>query len=429
MTDTYKGVEDGRDKLDRLTDLPINVIHQIQEYMAVEDATRMSVLSSKWRHVWASNPKLIISVDFCITRKQLGTLDIINRVLLQHYGPIKTFLLDISMIHPSEHSVIDLWMLHLSRNGLVELTLRCLEYLNTPYKLPSSVYGVELEHLSLSNCIFRPPCSFRGFHKLKSLTLSRVAFQLDVATSFLCVPNLKNLMFVKCIGLTHLNIYAPELLTLKVVRCDIETIKLGPFMDCRKLQCFAVISRDEVPQNGQHEAINLIKLLSSWPELRKLLLDRYFIKFLSSGNVAGLLSTRLNDLHDLAFCDYDFNDEDQVCSLLCVLRSSPNLKSLVLVLSHIKKGSGEVDVNHLEGQGCSIGEFNNLQALRICFFHGSRVELLFVRLLLASAPFLREMIIEVDKKVSESHATKISEKLMQFPRPALTQVIYHRSSL
>lgn len=85
-----------------------------------------------------------------------------------------------------------------------------------------------------------------------------------------------------------------------------------------------------------------------------------------------------------------------------------------------------MDVNHLEGQGCSIGEFNNLQALRICFFHGSRVELLFVRLLLASAPFLREMIIEVDKKVSESHATKISEKLMQFPRPALTQVIYHR---
>nr|XP_033513176.1 F-box/FBD/LRR-repeat protein At1g13570-like [Nicotiana tomentosiformis] len=428
MTDTYKGVEDGRDKLDRLTDLPINVIHQIQEYMAVEDATRMSVLSSKWRHVWASNPKLIISVDFCIKRKQLGTLDIINRVLLQHYGPIKTFLLDISMIHPSEHSVIDLWMLHLSRNGLVELTLRCLEYLNTPYKLPSSVYGVELEHLSLSNCIFRPPCSFRGFHKLKSLTLSRVAFQLDVATSFLCVPNLKNLMFVKCIGLTHLNIYAPELLTLKVVLCDIETIKLGPFMDCRKLQCFAVISRDEVPQNGQHEAINLIKLLSSWPELRKLLLDRYFIKFLSSGNVAGLLSMTCTT-------------SPFVITILMTKIKFAHCYAF-LELSHIKKGSGEVDVNHLEGQGCSIGEFNNLQALRICFFHGSRVELLFVRLLLASAPFLREMIIEVDKKVSESflremiievdkkvsesHATKISEELMQFPRPALTQVIYHR---
>ncbi|XP_019264911.1 PREDICTED: F-box/FBD/LRR-repeat protein At1g13570-like isoform X2 [Nicotiana attenuata] len=196
--------------------------------------------------------------------------------------------------------------------------------------------------------------------------------------------------------------------------------------DATRMSVLSIISRDEVPQNGQHEAINLMKLLSSWPELRKLLLDRYFIKFLSSGNVAGLLSTRLNDLHDLAFCDYDFNDEDQVCSLLCVLRSSPNLKSLVLVLSHIKKGSGEVDVNHLEGQGCRIGEFNNLLALRICYFHGSRVEMLFVRLLLASAPFLQEIIIEVDKKVSESQATKISEELMQFPRPALTQVMYHR---
>lgn len=74
-----------------------------------------------------------------------------------------------------------------------------------------------------------------------------------------------------------------------------------------------------------------------------------------------------------------------------------------------------MDVNHFEGQGCRIGEFNNLQALRICYFHGSRVEVLFVRLLLASAPFLQEIIIEVDKKVSKSEATKIAEELMQFP--------------
>ncbi|XP_019264906.1 PREDICTED: putative F-box/LRR-repeat protein At5g02700 [Nicotiana attenuata] len=193
MTNTFKGLEDGRDKFNRLTDPPINIIHQIQEH-TIEDAARMSVLSSKWRHVWASNPKLRISADFRRKTNQTGAIDIINRSLLQHYGPIKTFLLDISMINPSEHSVIDPWMLHLSGNGLVELTLWSLEYLNAPYKLPSCVYAVELEHLNLSYYTFRPPCSFGGFHKLKNLKLDGVAFELDVATSFLFVPNLLELM-------------------------------------------------------------------------------------------------------------------------------------------------------------------------------------------------------------------------------------------
>ncbi|XP_016446510.1 F-box/FBD/LRR-repeat protein At1g13570 [Nicotiana tabacum] len=428
MTDTYKGLEDGRDKLDRLTDLPINVRHQIQEHMTIEDAARMSVLSSNWRHVWASNPKLRISADFCRKRNQTGTIDIINRILLQHYGPIKTFLLDISMIHPSELSVIDLWMLHLSRNGLVELTLRSLEYLNAPYKLPSCVYGVELEHLNLSYCIFRPPCSFGGFHKLKSLKLDGVAFELDIATSFLSVPNLLDLMFVRCSGLHHLNLYAPELLCLTFFYCGIETIKWISFKDCQKLKSFAVIPQEEVSQNRQHEAMNLVKLLSSLPKVRGLILDGCSLKFLASGNVARRLSTMLNHLDSLEFYGFDFNDEDQICSLLCILRSCLNLKLLKLLLSRIKKGSRKVDLNQLKGQGCSIDELNNLQALRIHRFHGSKLELRFVRLVLASAPILEKMIINVDEEVSERQATKISKIIgvFAYSRPALTQVICQR---
>ncbi|OIT36078.1 PREDICTED: F-box/FBD/LRR-repeat protein At1g13570-like [Nicotiana attenuata] len=428
ITNSYKRLHDGRDKLDRLTDLPINVIHQIQELMTIEDAARMSVLSSDWRYIWASNPKLTISANFCRKGKQSSITDIINRVLLHHYGPIKTFLLDLSIINPSEHSVIDLWMLHLSRNGLVDLTLRCLEHLNTPYKLPSSVYGVELEHLNLSNCIFRPPCSFRGFQKLKSLSLNRVSFQLDVASSFLCVPNLLDLMFTQCSGLHHLNIYAPELLCLKFCNCGIDTIKWISFKDCRKVIFFAVMPQQEVSQNGQHEAMNLVKLLGSLPEVRALILDGCSLKFLASSNVARRLSTILNHLVNLEFYLFDFNDEDQICSLLCILRSCLNLKLLNLLLSRIKNGSRKVDSNQLKGQGCGIDELNNLQTLGIHGFHGSKVELRFVRLVLASAPILEKMTINVDEEVSERKATKISKIIgvFAYSRPALTQVICQR---
>ncbi|XP_019263843.1 PREDICTED: F-box/FBD/LRR-repeat protein At1g13570-like [Nicotiana attenuata] len=282
MTNSYKRLQDGRNKLNRLTNLPINVKYQIQEHMTIEDAARMSVLSSKWRHIWASNPKLTIFADFCRKGKQSSITNIINRVLLHHYGPIKTFLLDLSIINPSEHSVIDLWMLHLSRNGLVDLTLKNPGNLNAPYKLPS--------------------------------------------------------------------------------------------YDCRNVKFYAVIPQQEVSQNRQHEAMDLVKLLSVLPNIGTLILDECSLKFLACGNLERRLSTMLNNLVNLEFHGFDFNDEDQICFLLCILRSSPNLKLLNLLLSRIKKVFRKVDVNQLKAQGCRIDELNNLRALKIHKFHASRAE-------------------------------------------------------
>ncbi|KAM3327053.1 hypothetical protein P3S67_002179 [Capsicum chacoense] len=102
------------DQLDRLTALPISVKHHIQERLSMEEAARM--------------------------------------VLLQHHGAIKTFVLEISSIPPSKHSVIDQWMLLLSRNGIMNLNLLNLQDA-APYILPSYMYDVELESLCLENRI------------------------------------------------------------------------------------------------------------------------------------------------------------------------------------------------------------------------------------------------------------------------------------
>ncbi|XP_060200108.1 uncharacterized protein LOC132628338 [Lycium barbarum] len=373
MTCSSERREDGQDKVDGLTDLPINVIYQIQEHMDIEDIARICVLSSQWRH---------------------------------HDGPIKTFLLDIPVIDSSEHSIIDQWILYLS-NGLMDFTLLNLENVYAPYKLHSVVFSMKLVYLKLSNCILRPPCSFGGFSRLRSLQLNRVIFELDVATYFLRFPNLKLLEFQECSGLHHLSIHAPELSTLKFEDCGIDIIKLDTVMDCRKLKVFGVFLQEVVSQNRQHEAMKWIKLLSSWPELRALVLDRYFIKFLASANVAGRLSVRLNQ-GVLGLYDLDFNNKDHIFSFLCILRSSPSLMSLRILL----RASREIDVNHFEGQRCSrIDELNNLRALEISNFHGSRAELTFVNLVLASALSLQKIVVEVDKEVSESQAIKITEEL------------------
>ncbi|XP_055804931.1 F-box/FBD/LRR-repeat protein At1g13570-like [Solanum dulcamara] len=316
MTDNSNILGNGGDKLDRLTDLPFNIIHKIQDHVSIEDAARTSVLSGTCRYIWASNQKLVFDRMFCTKRLPSSTIDIISTILFQHYGSIKTFLVDISPIHSSQHPVIDQWMLFLSRNSLMDLTFQNDNSGNGLYKLPSYVYDMGLEHLALSNCIFRPPCSFRGFHKLNQLQFTRVSFELDIATSSLWMPNLERLVFKQCNGLCFLNIHAPKV-------------------------------AEEVSLNRQDKAMKLTDLLSSWPKLSHLVLSRSVLKFFASGTAVESPPMRLTRLRGLYLSEYDFDSEDQRFALLSILRSSLYLMLLQFqMMSQKKKDSMEVDVKY-----------------------------------------------------------------------------------
>lgn len=59
---------DNSNKLDRLTDLPINVIHHIPDHIPIKDAARISIFSKPWGYIWASNPKFVFDMTFCTKR-------------------------------------------------------------------------------------------------------------------------------------------------------------------------------------------------------------------------------------------------------------------------------------------------------------------------------------------------------------------------
>ncbi|PHT48871.1 hypothetical protein CQW23_13079 [Capsicum baccatum] len=422
MADSGNILAIARNELDRLTDLPINIIHQIQDRISVQAAAKMSVLSRAWRYIWSSNPRLIFATGFCTMRLPSKTIDIITAILLQHHGSVKTFSVDISPIDSSQHPVVDRWMLFLSRNGLMNLSVRNEKSVNAPYKLPSYVYNVELEHLVLSNCIFRPPCSFRGFSKLGKLQLSRVSFELDVATSSLWMPSLETLHFTKCSGLRFLNIYAPKLLYLYLVGCGNDPLNLGPFMVCSKLKTFGILEQ-EVPLNTQDKTMIPTDILHSWPNLNRLILGKCFLKFFRSGTGVDCPPMRLNRLH---LTDYDFDGEDQMFALLSILRNSPDLEILSLhMLSQRKNDDMEVDENSSQGPDYGTQQLNNLRTLQINRFHGSRAELLFIKFILASAPLLQKAILLVETSVCESQSLEISKVLMRFPRASpKSEIIY-----
>ncbi|KAH0713248.1 hypothetical protein KY289_009207 [Solanum tuberosum] len=418
ISSCFKKLKVERDELDRLTDLPINVKHQIQEHLSVEEAARMSVLSRPWKHIWVSIPKLVFSADFCHNKPLI--IDIINTILLQHCGAIKTFLVNISSIPSSQHSVIDEWLLLLSRNGIMDLTLENLDkdrliLNNAPYKLPSCLYGInKLESLRLSNCIFRPTCSFTGFHMLKNLSLLKVVLHLDVATSsFLWMPDLVFLQVKLCIGFPNSKIYAPKLSQILFFTNRTKTLELGHYMDCRMLKTVILASSG----TNQDKPINMTYLLKCWPEVGNFGLHTYYLK--SVATEAERFPTYLNNLRTLLLFEFDFDDVDHIFALLRMLRISPNLDNLVFRLSSKKKGGIEVNVNHFEGPAYrTLGLLHKLQKLIIKNFHGSTTEMFFVRFIFASAPLLLKTVL------SEDAESKSSKELIGFPRASPKLQIY-----
>ncbi|KAK6789234.1 hypothetical protein RDI58_013033 [Solanum bulbocastanum] len=324
----------------------------------------MNVFSRPSKHIWVSIPNLVFSADFCHNKPLI--IDVINTILLQHCGSINTFLINISSIPSSQHSVIDEWMLLLSRNGIMDLTLENLDkdrliLNNAPCKLPSCLYGInKLESLSLSNCIFRPTCSFTGFHMLKNLSLLKVVLHLDVATSFLWMQDLVLLQVKLCIGFPNSKIYVPKLSQIILFTRRTKTLQLGHYINCRMLTTVILASS----RTNQDKAINLTYLLKCWPEVHNFGLHTYYLK--SFAIEVKRLPTYLNSLRALALFEFDFDDKDHIFALLAMLRISPNLEDLIFELSSKKKGVMKVNVNHFEGPAYrTLGLLHKIQRLII----------------------------------------------------------------
>lgn len=95
------------------------------------------------------HPKLIFD-ERCFKVIRNGRFQyhqMINRIPLQHIGPIAEFSLDLSHIIGSRFSYVDQWRYFLSRNGFKKLTLVNLKQWHILYNLPSYAFSYpSLEH-------------------------------------------------------------------------------------------------------------------------------------------------------------------------------------------------------------------------------------------------------------------------------------------
>lgn len=182
--------------LDRISTLAEDIKVCILCLMPISDAVRTSILSRKWRYIWASITKLdidnhlykFIRSRWCFTdgikALKLKLTIAIFHLLMLRTRPLIRFTWRMYLNVAAE---IDQMILYLSRsNTLEQFELVNNSYDDNHYKLPYSLESLQkLKHLKLFNFELEPSKTYSGFRMLRRLELYDVMITTDSLKRFL----------------------------------------------------------------------------------------------------------------------------------------------------------------------------------------------------------------------------------------------------
>ncbi|EYU33034.1 hypothetical protein MIMGU_mgv1a019771mg [Erythranthe guttata] len=176
--------------MDRLSDLPKDILHRILYFLSQEDAVRTSVLSTSWRYIWCTRPNLDFS-DINFKGNKQDFLSTVETTLQQYYDQglsLEKFRLYLSLLgkdysHHESMLLLDKWVPLLKVMRVKEFCLSILSD-HTPgiTDLSSVVFKAEaLELLHLNRCSLGKNIPENiPFLRLQVLRLSNVLVENEV---------------------------------------------------------------------------------------------------------------------------------------------------------------------------------------------------------------------------------------------------------
>ncbi|KAM5549738.1 hypothetical protein ABKV19_000914 [Rosa sericea] len=423
-------------EMDRISSLPNDVTEKILSSLPLRDAVRTSVLSSKWRYksamlqdlefdefYWGRNQNREFDDDDDDYQIHTTFVNMIDHVLLVHIAPIRKFkLCTMDEVAPRD---IDRWITHLSRNSIKELIIKLWE--DHEYNIPFSLFSCQgLVHLELLKCLLKPPSTFKGFKSLKSLQLQAVDVAQDVFENLIrCSPLLEGLTLRHCDDVTDLNIDAPNLQYLHVLGA-FDVVNLESALSITEAEIYMTIHDDQIwlpdswiPACGSS---NLLKIFDHLPHIRRLEIKWRFLEYLSLGSLPEKLNKPCQYLNAFSI-DICFDDPDAISTALCLLRSSPALQELEIVMDRRKKLERIHTVVEEVKSSCLDVSYNctlsQLRLVKITEISGVKAELDFIRFLLLSSPLLERMTItlpQFPEPATVDGFPKLVKELLQFKR-------------
>lgn len=369
--------------MDMISKLPPSIIETILCLLPIKEAVRTSILSREWRYHWIKIPKLVfiednfqVSTDRAVIGQMFDVpiqrswmtkrgrlFSAIHQVLSMHEGPIHEFTL--SMETDDSCVEIDQIIFRLSRKTTVKKLK--LDFVGS-YKLSLSLFSLfQLTDLYLTGCDLDHQPTFSGFGSLKSLFLQEV------------ITSKKMLL--------HLLSVCPLLKTLDIKSSSIQDSDNSSIIDLFK-------------------CLHMIENLS---------ICFGIIECFAQDGVPHELPIALCGLKHLCIDDICFIHKDGLPILVLLIKSSLNLEKLKLEILDDAwvEISERRDLSTLEDySGVWLEHLNELEIVNMMY---RKIELDFVKLVLAKSPVLKKVRILLYNEVAKDEELQISEILLCSP--------------
>uniref|UniRef100_A0A803KVD6 F-box domain-containing protein n=2 Tax=Chenopodium quinoa TaxID=63459 RepID=A0A803KVD6_CHEQI len=388
---------------DRISNLPPNVTKQILECLPLQEAARMSILSSHWRQKWALISQLILDEGFFsnILKHRTETADIslayskaVNDILFSHVGPISKLVLYLPSWFPKE---IDLcqWIRYVRANGVQDFTL---VYDRDPEKnLPASLFScVGLTHLTLCKLISLPP-NFRGFPCLVSLSTSIATCVHSPSTSI--DANVLETLISKCPQLQslYLLIIDPQV-NLSIRAPNLEDLYVEGLLSELCLKGDTVITKLTLDVDFDKPSLqnrHMSEIFTCLTNVEKLVLRERFWWRIRSYDSPKKFPSKLEQLRTLKLEGMTLHRQWTISLALSFFVSCPHLEQLYIKASKLHAVSDQPPSDKIEGS-CILPCLKNVQLFGISGLTG---ELQLIKFLLAYSPLLEEMAIELSTTI------------------------------
>lgn len=171
-----------------------------------------------------------------------------------------------------------------------------------------------------------------------------------------------------------------------------------------------------MPVFKQARPSKLVTLLGSLPVIDFLRLDYFYIQYMAAGGVPKRLPTTLKRLKTLRLTEICFGELDEILVMLCLIRSSPNLRKMTIRVHYNESVAIDSVLELLEMQEWSDVTLNRLRQVEMRSLSGSRPELEFIKLLFAKSPVLETMLIEPNSVVAVDRGLGILKEASRFQR-------------
>ncbi|CAM8998654.1 unnamed protein product [Rhodiola kirilowii] len=433
-TDRVETSNCGEGSLDRISDIPDALKEKILERLPLTEAIKTSELSRYWRRIWTGMKRLEFNSLFF---ESFGSLTevrftrIIERILLLHHGSLRYFSIEIPSHFDSKSLYLNGLFVSLSRKKLQQLIINpCGWVISEFVSIPSYFYDCQvLTYLVLIGCALRPPPNFQGFHNLVTLVLCSIRMTSKEFSEFIShCPNIETLFLQGILECC----YEPLIISAQGVRHLKITDFISGMIILKNTPCLTFVileCLEDEPEVLHKKAFTMFELLCSLLAMEEFTFDLPLLEPFN-GYCPTILKNDFVALKTLTLGRVNICSQDDIMFIFCLLRSSPNLKTLNISIKYIghNEEKDEASLKCLEAERIKGYNLSQLLNVKIAGLTGLRCETALVNIMLSSCPLLKMLRLELSSGIKIEREAKMAWELNRCRRLSSdVELMYYNS--